>query len=361
MGNGLVLAIIAIVRRSGFKSTVQLFIVHLAISDLFVCILCIPMTIFSNFHYPINDGIGGIVLCKIVRFVQFVAPTISISILTVISIDRWLSIARPILSKAPRMCMFRPFWLITFAWLFSTLQFLPTFYFSTLVPINISNTTVFYCTPIPNKSLPGKLFLMIIFLASFVFPVSAMGVLYTCVARAVWNRGDDLSMKTQHDNTSKYMQDSKKKVTRTLLIVVAVFLICWTPFVVYTGFLEDRLKGFPNPMDAVRLGLYGLGLFNSVCNPFIYYFNGVNLNPRVLIENERKRRSSSVSPTLYISRMNSIKSARRSTSYSSAKDEPLGSKRNAFNSTCPSMSPDDDVVFIFTPDDERTTYKVTHV
>lgn len=262
------------------------------------------------------------------------------------------------------MCIFRPFWLITFAWLFATLQFLPTFYFSTLVPVNISNTTVFYCTPIPNKSLPGKLYLMIIFLASFVLPVSTMGVLYTCVARAVWNRGKD-TLKTQDSNTSKLMEDSRKRVTRMLLIVVAVFFTCWTPFVIYSGFLEDRLKGFPNPMDAVRLGLYGLGLFNSVCNPFIYYFNGVNLNPRVLIENERKRRSSSVSSTLYTTRMNSMKSPRRSRSYSSGNypnDEPLGSKRNASNSTCPSMSPNDDErVFIFSADEERTTYQVSRI
>lgn len=33
------------------------------------------------------------------------------------------------------------------------------------------------------------------------------------------------------------------------------------------------ISSFPNPMDSVRLILYGLGLANSTCNPFIYFFN----------------------------------------------------------------------------------------
>lgn len=42
---------------------------------------------------------------------------------------------------------------------------------------------------------------------------------------------------------------------------------------IYCGFLEKTLRGFPNPMDGTRLALYGLGLLNSMCNPFIYFFN----------------------------------------------------------------------------------------
>lgn len=235
-------------------------------------------------------------------FFQFISPTISIAVLTVISIDRYFSLARPILSKAPRLRIFRPNWLLSFAWLYSTLQFLPTFYFSSLVPIDITNSTrVYYCTPIPNKSQSGKIYLILLFFASFIVPVSTMSVLYYRVARVVWDRKKRLSVvsvTSQNVQNSKIMEGSRKKVVRMLLIVVAVFFICWTPFVVYSGFLEQRLKGFPNPMDAVRLGLYGLGLSNSICNPFIYYFNG-NFNLRVLFEKERRARSPSASSLSY--------------------------------------------------------------
>lgn len=39
------------------------------------------------------------------------------------------------------------------------------------------------------------------------------------------------------------------------------------------GGTETSTVSFPNPMDSVRLILYGLGLANSTCNPFIYFFN----------------------------------------------------------------------------------------
>jgi hypothetical protein len=110
-----------------------------------------------------------------------------------------------------------------------------------------------------------------------------------------------------------------------LLIVVAVFFVCWTPFVVYSGFLEERLKGFPNPMDGVRLGLYGLGLFNSICNPFIYYFNG-NFNPRVLLEDERRARSSSASSLSYY---NSLKSQKPRSSSSATNTSQWASSNDS--------------------------------
>ena len=70
IGNGVVAAVITALRRRGHKNSVQLFLLHLAISDLMVCLLCIPLTIFTNFYYPqkyLKDREG---LCKLSRFMQ---------------------------------------------------------------------------------------------------------------------------------------------------------------------------------------------------------------------------------------------------------------------------------------------------
>ena len=70
IGNGVVAAVITTLRRRGHKNSVQLFLLHLAISDLMVCLLCIPLTIFTNFYYPqeyLKDREG---LCKLSRFMQ---------------------------------------------------------------------------------------------------------------------------------------------------------------------------------------------------------------------------------------------------------------------------------------------------
>ena len=70
IGNGIVVAVITTLRRRGQKSSVQLFLLHLAISDLMVCLLCIPLTIFTNFHYPTEYHARDTGLCKLSRFMQ---------------------------------------------------------------------------------------------------------------------------------------------------------------------------------------------------------------------------------------------------------------------------------------------------
>ena len=69
-GNGIVVVVITALRRRGQENAVQLFLLHLAISDLLVCLLCIPLTIFTNFYYPeeYQKNLDG--LCKLSRFMQ---------------------------------------------------------------------------------------------------------------------------------------------------------------------------------------------------------------------------------------------------------------------------------------------------
>lgn len=69
-GNSIVVSIIASSRRRGQRSAVQLFLLHLAISDLLVCMLCIPLTLWVNFYFPEEDQSGASGICKVTRFVQ---------------------------------------------------------------------------------------------------------------------------------------------------------------------------------------------------------------------------------------------------------------------------------------------------
>ena len=77
VGNVIVVAVITTLRKRGQKASVQQFFLHLAISDLMVCLLCIPLTIFTNFNYPTEKRDIG--LCKISRFMQVLELLLCIS------------------------------------------------------------------------------------------------------------------------------------------------------------------------------------------------------------------------------------------------------------------------------------------
>ena len=67
LGNGIVVAVISNLRWRGQKTSVQLFLLNLAVSDLMVCLLCIPLTIFTNFYHLTRRDDG---FCKLARFMQ---------------------------------------------------------------------------------------------------------------------------------------------------------------------------------------------------------------------------------------------------------------------------------------------------
>lgn len=274
IGNGIVIAIIASSRRRGQRSAVQLFLLHLAISDLLVCVVCIPLTLWVNFYYPEEDKSGASGVCKLTRFVQFLAPSSSICLLTIISIDRYYSLVRPLQAMKAWL---RPKVLITTAWIYGGAIFLPTFYFAETEKVSSENQSFWYCRTIPNNTLPGFAYLLFLFIFGFGIQLITIIVLYSRVGKAVWSRERKISRTgTMSRANVASLDKTKRRVTQMLLTVVICFLLCWAPFVLYTGFIERWVAPFPNPADAVRVITYGFGLFNSVCNPFIYFLNSPN-------------------------------------------------------------------------------------
>ena len=203
---------------------------------------------------------------------------ISVSLLTAISIDRYMTFVKQELSCIQRAWYLRPTWLILFAWLYGISQTLPVFHSADVIPIDHKNITIYYCTTTQGHSLSGRIYLLASVLLGFVIPLAVLTISYYRVIRVVWTRDRKLSSSVDTESNTmitnaKLLQRSKKRVLRVLVIVVISFVACWLPFAVYHGILERYLKKFPNPMDAMRLITYGLGIVNSICNPFIYYFN----------------------------------------------------------------------------------------
>lgn len=189
-----------------------------------------------------------------------------------------MTFVRQELTSVQRVWYLRPSWLTLFAWIYGTVQNLPVFHSAEIVPIDYKNNTIYYCTTTQSKRLFGRIYLAASVLLGFVIPFATMTISYYRVIRVVWTRKRRLSSSLNPESNAtianeKLLERTGKKVLRVLLIVVICFVFCWLPFTLYHGILERYLKEFPNPMDAVRLITYGVGLANSTCNPFIYYFN----------------------------------------------------------------------------------------
>lgn len=81
-------------------------------------------------------------------------------------------------------------------------------------------------------------------------------------------------MSRMRENTNIDMRNSimqQKRISVTLFVVLICFLVCWSPYIIYScyaAFVKDKAKvpKIANPLA------YWCGYINSACNPIIYAF-----------------------------------------------------------------------------------------
>ena len=208
-------------------------------------------------------------------FPQYVNPVISVSLMTAISIDRYMTFVKQELTCINRPWYLRPAWLIFFAWVYGTVQCLPIFYTSNFIRLDYN---IYYCSTTHGQSIVGTIYLVASVLLWFVIPLAVLTISYRRIIKVISTRNRRLSASAgdifnPKITNAKLLEKSRRRVLRVLVIVVICFVVCWLPFALYFGLLVQHLREFPNVMDPVRLITYGLGISNSVCNPFIYFFN----------------------------------------------------------------------------------------
>ena len=108
--------------------------------------------------------------------------------------------------------------------------------------------------------------LLIELLFNFAVPVVTMAALYSIVCWHLLSRevpGEGASQDQRHEEAMK----TAKKVTRMMIIVVVLFVLCWFPFYVFVGL--DSLHKIVLPYAAVKFVVWLANAFSAI-NPYIY-------------------------------------------------------------------------------------------
>lgn len=271
-GNILVVAVIC--RAKKLRSVMNRFVLHLAISDLIVCVFGIPLFLVINFeksHFDLNAA--TLTMCKIGRFVQYLAPLASLTLLITIGKNRHQAIVRPL----NIMTFGQANKLITAAWLFALILTGPSLYLTQLQEMidAQTNTSYPYCATIPTDVLSGLVYTFALSMLGYVIPLVILIVLYTKIYLTVWKRPKTISGQTSSVLPATRLARTKKKVLKMLITVIFVFLATWLPLFIYVGIIQPLLRK-AKPVDHVRLITYSLGLSQSSVNPVIYGFYNKN-------------------------------------------------------------------------------------
>lgn len=293
LGNILVCAAVLRFRHLRTKVT-NIFIVSLALSDLFVAVLVMPWKAVAEVagYWPFGT------FCNIWVAFDIMCSTASILNLCIISVDRYWAISSPFRYER-KMTQRVAFVMISITW---TLSVLISF-----IPVQLNwhkandDDTVgpFTANLLVDENCDSSLsreYAISSSLISFYIPVAIMIVTYTRIYRiaqiqirriASLERAAEHAqscrtnrIECQHHNTLKTSIKRETKVLKTLSIIMGVFVCCWLPFFVLNCMVPfcdkpstDQDAGLPCVSETTFDVFVWFGWTNSSLNPVIYAFN----------------------------------------------------------------------------------------
>nr|XP_046229994.1 trace amine-associated receptor 1-like [Scatophagus argus] len=255
---GNLLLITSIVYFKQLHTPTNYLILSLAVADLLVGVFILPFsTILSvSSCFYLQD-----VLCKLRGSFDIFLCTSSILNLCFISVDRYYAVCQPLRYKAKinvRVIMI----MILVSWTVPALNGISV----TVLGVNQEQTNK-RCVLFQNVSL--KLAITGTILA-FYLPALIMSMIYLKILvvaqRQARSIQSSISLGIKPGATVSKME---RKATKTLAIVMGIFLICWTPYFLCMTF--NPLSGYTIPV-AVIAAFKWLGWSNSMLNPFVYAF-----------------------------------------------------------------------------------------
>ncbi|XP_054287823.1 QRFP-like peptide receptor [Macrosteles quadrilineatus] len=289
VGNTLIVFTICRYRR--MKSTTNVFLASLASADLLLLLICIPVKIAKLFSYTWTMGI---LLCKVVHYMQNVSAICSVLTLTAISVERYYAIVHPM--KAKYICTISQAKKIILAtWLASILLALPNLAIQVHMAVG-PRFNLFYCTLDYDNRPLLKLYQLYMLGLILVVPTSVMVVTYSAICWEIWQvmkeRHRMVTGRATHmfesipltkresggfkneNIASDDRSNNVRQVIKMLVLIVVMFVVCWGPIIVL-----DLLTAYhvvpehaAGTTKHVRTVFHLMAYLNSCVNPLVYGF-----------------------------------------------------------------------------------------
>uniref|UniRef100_A0A8D2DKQ8 Mu-type opioid receptor n=1 Tax=Sciurus vulgaris TaxID=55149 RepID=A0A8D2DKQ8_SCIVU len=254
-GNFLVMYVI--VRYTKMKTATNIYIFNLALADA----LATSTLPFQSVNYLMGTWPFGTILCKIVISIDYYNMFTSIFTLCTMSVDRYVAVCHPVKAldfRTPRNAKI----VNVCNWILSSAIGLPVMFMATTkyrqgsidCTLTFSHPTWYW----------ENLLKICVFIFAFIMPVLIITVCYGLMI---------LRLKSVRMlSGSKEKDRNLRRITRMVLVVVAVFIVCWTPIHIYV--IVKALITIPETTFQTVSWHFciALGYTNSCLNPVLYAF-----------------------------------------------------------------------------------------
>ncbi|KAM4529205.1 trace amine-associated receptor 1-like [Fundulus diaphanus] len=246
---GNLLVIISIVYFKQLHTPSNYLIVSLALTDLLVGIVVFPLSMSFSLSFCLHYRD---LFCKIRDSFDVILSSTSISNLCCISVDRYYAVCHPLTYRS-KINTSVVLIMILMSWGVSVLV---------AIGFIVAELNQEKC----QENCFSDVVLQIAFapIISFYLPVMIMLYIYLRIFLVAQRQTRSIQNAAKSGESVSNME---RKATKTLAIVMGVFLMCWLPF--FLCFSSQLLGGVSVPVYET---LNWLALFNSMLNPFIYAF-----------------------------------------------------------------------------------------
>lgn len=318
LGNTLVITVL--IRNKRMRTVTNIFLLSLAVSDLMLCLFCMPFNLIPNL---LKDFIFGSAVCKTTTYFMGTSVSVSTFNLVAISLERYGAICKPLQSRVWQTKS-HALKVIAATWCLSFTIMTPYPIYSNLVPFTKNNNqTANMCRFLLPNDVMQQSWHTFLLLILFLIPGIVMMVAYGLISLELYQGIKfDASQKKSarerkpstgssgryEDSDGCYLQKSKhprklalqrlsssssgggrvdrirssssaanlmakKRVIRMLMVIVVLFFLCWMPIfsanawrAYDTASAERHLSG--TPISFILL----LSYTSSCVNPIIYCF-----------------------------------------------------------------------------------------
>ena len=274
-------------RLSGVSST-RYLLVNLAVCDLAVVCVCMPVTLGNRIYMP---WVWGGFLCRAVPFTQAVSVSASVLSLTVISVNRYLSVRCPLRSRS-LFTRRRILGAVAAVWVVSTSICAPLAVMTRLDELRLHGLPAL---PVCSEAWPHarlrQAYNVLLFAALYCLPVSFNLAVGFLTGRRLCGYDDHLILDpsssssaigricfAELDPRSRALHAarlrSRRQIARLVLALVLLFAASWLPLYLADLWLDCGGRQPPSWLLQARPFAQWLGLTNSSLNPICYCLVG---------------------------------------------------------------------------------------
>ncbi|XP_076277888.1 RYamide receptor [Lasioglossum baleicum] len=264
VGNSLVMWIISTSKR--MQNVTNFFIANLALADIVIGLFVIPFqfqaALLQRWNLPHF-------MCAFCPFVQGVSVSVSVFTLTAIAIDRHRAILKPLSAKPSKRTAKI---IIIGIWLLAAVVSTPMAVGLRVIMVSEDDDENSmhkkpFCYPVNLSRETMRVYSGLLVILRYLIPLTVISFVYARMAVKLWgNRAPG----NAEDSRDANLMKNKMKVIKMLIIVVALFAVCWLPLQTYNFFQYCFPINDYEYINYIYFVCDWLAMSNSCYNPFIY-------------------------------------------------------------------------------------------